>query len=311
MKISKKHLKLLLKILVSAGFIVWIIFKVNWEEVFAFLVEIKLWQIALFVCAYLLGILISVHKWSLLAKHKGFDFELKEYFKYYLTGTFINNFMPSFIGGDTFRSWQIGKDKQNYPEAASTVMMDRVTGFVGATVLVIIFALLNWKVVLENNILLIANFLVALSFAFDIAVAKLKKIKSLKNKVKDMLPEKVIHFFRELWGYNNSSNVITKAILWGAIFNLVGVALANYVLFASLGIKISLINYLTVIFLISIVSSIPVSLNNIGIKEWAYMTFFGIFGVSLSAAISVAIISRFIQMLVSFFALPAYLQSRK
>lgn len=308
---NKRQLKFLLKILVSAGFIAWIFFKVNWEEVFAFLVEIKMWQIALFVLAYLLGILISAYKWKILASHKKFNLRLRDCFKYYLTGTFINNFMPSFIGGDTFRAWQIGKDKQNFPEAASTVMMDRVTGFIGATVLVIIFSALNWQVVLENKILMLANFLVLLSFFFDIAVAKLKKINYLKNKVKDFLPEKIIRFFRELWGYNNNSNVLLKSIFWGAIFNLIGVALANYILFASLGIKIGLLDYLTVIFLISIVSSIPVSLNNIGIKEWAYMTFFGIFGVSLSAAISVAIISRFIQMLVSFFALPAYLQSRK
>jgi uncharacterized membrane protein YbhN (UPF0104 family) len=94
------------------------------------------------------------------------------------------------------------------------------------------------------------------------------------------------------------------------VFALLGVAAANYVLFWSLGVKISLLDYLSVIFLISIVSAIPVSINNIGIKEWAYVTFFGFFGVNSAVVIAIAIISRFLQMLFSFFALPIYIKNK-
>ncbi len=78
-----------------------------------------------------------------------------------------------------------------------------------------------------------------------------------------------------------------------------------------MGIQIGIIDYLSVIFLISIVSSVPITINNIGIKEWAYITFFGFFGAPAAAVISVAIISRTIQMLLSFFALPIYLSEKK
>jgi hypothetical protein len=68
---------------------------------------------------------------------------------------------------------------------------------------------------------------------------------------------------------------------------------------------------MSVIFLISIISALPISINNIGLKEWAYITFFGIFGLSSGAVIAVSIISRFIQMAVSFTAMPIYLKSKK
>ena len=77
-----------------------------------------------------------------------------------------------------------------------------------------------------------------------------------------------------------------------------------------LSVGMNFLDYLSVIFLISIVASVPVSINNIGIKEWAYITFFAVFGIEASQVVSVAIISRFIQMLISFFALPIYLRRK-
>lgn len=102
-----------------------------------------------------------------------------------------------------------------------------------------------------------------------------------------------------------------KAILWGMAFDFVGIAFSNYILFLALGAEISILNYLSVIFLISIISSLPVSINNIGIKEWAYITFFGVFGLPSSTVVAVAIVGRIVQMLMSFFALPVYLRRTK
>jgi hypothetical protein len=71
-----------------------------------------------------------------------------------------------------------------------------------------------------------------------------------------------------------------------------------------------MLDYLSIVFLISIVSAIPVSINNIGIKEWAYITFFGFFGIASSGALVAALLSRIVQMLISFAALPYYLKNK-
>lgn len=308
---SKKRVKFVVKLAVSLAFIFWIFFKVDWREVYLYVREIKIWQVVAYLIFYFAGVLVSAYKWQILAKGKRMIFPLRDFFKHYITGAFINNFLPSFLGGDAYRSYQLGKKNGRFVEAGSTVMMDRITGFVAATIMAIIFAALNWKIVLANNILKIAYCLVVLSFIFDIAIAELRKVEWLRNKIKNYLPENVIEFFREVWKYNSHSHIVMKSIFWGAVFNFIGVAAANYLLFYALSIKIQPLDYLTVIFLISIVSAIPVSLNNIGIKEWAYITFFGVFGLSSSAVISVAILGRFLQMIGSFIALPIYLKEKK
>lgn len=306
-----KNLKNIIKFLVTFGFLTWVVFSVNWTEVGLYLGRIKWWQVAIYIALIILGILISAYKWRLLAKHKGLDFSLAEFFKLYFTGTFINNFMPSFIGGDTYRAYELGKPEKKYAEAASSVLMDRITGFVGGSILALIFALFNLENILKSKLLMGFYALLLLSFVFDIFLARLRHSAYLKEKLGRWIPEKIKSLLRELGNYNNDSGILTKTTVWSAIFAFVGVAIPNYVLFWSLGIHIGIMDYLSTIFIISIISAIPISINNIGLKEWAYVTFFGAYGIGSASVISVAILSRFLQMLLSFFALPMYLKNKK
>jgi uncharacterized protein (TIRG00374 family) len=308
---KKKILKFILKLAVSGGFLAWVIFRVNWNEVWFYVSKVKIWQLALYLMVVILGMVISAYKWRILTSYKNINFSLFDHFKFYFIGSFINNFMPSFIGGDTYRAYQVGNQEKKYAEAASTVMMDRITGLIGATILGLIFALLNFKTVAEHKILLFSYAILLLSFFFDLVVTKIKSNEFLKRKATEILPEKIVHFLRELGSYDKSSHTVSKAIFLGSVFSFVGVALANYILFWALGIQIGILDYMSVIFLITVVSSIPVSINNIGIKEWAYITFFSLFGLNVAQVITVAILSRFLQMLLSFFALPLYLQNKK
>lgn len=310
---KKKVFKFLLKFSISIGFLVWVFLKVNWREFFGYLLQANIWLIIAYTLIVILGMVISSYKWKVLTDFKGMRFSVWDLFKLYLTGTFINNFMPSFVGGDTYRAYEIGHAEKKYSAAASSVLMDRITGLVAATILAIIFSLINYKVVFKNNILIVANCLVILSLAFDLGVAEIRKIPLVKKHSARFIPQKILNFLQELNHYynNDGSGVLKKSILLGCLFSFIGMAMANYVLFLALGVKVNIINYLTVIFLITIVSSIPITVNNIGLKEWSYVTFFGIFGINTSLILVVSILSRFIQMFISFAALPMYLKAQK
>ncbi len=307
---KKKIFKFALKFLVSLLFLFYVIFKVQWKSVLSDVREIEVGMVFLYVIVVIFGMLISSYKWKVLANFKNIHQKLYVFFKFYLTGTFINNFMPSFIGGDTYKAYQIGKPEKRYIEAGSTVMMDRITGLFGATILALFFTLLNIKTVVHSRVLIIINIIVLISFILDILLAKVRNY-SFWSRFAKYFPKKLVEFLSDLKTYNNNSQIIFKAIGIAFLFNVIGVALANYILFLSLGIHIGLLNYLSVIFLISVISSVPISINNVGIKEWAYITLFGVFGLAPAQVVTVAIISRFIQMFISFFALPAYLKRNK
>lgn len=262
------------------------------------------------------GIAISARKWQLLAKFKGIHLPFFQFFKLYIAGTFINNFMPSFVGGDAYRIYQAGKAEKKYSQSASAVVMDRLTGLFGAMILAAVFFALNFSVIANQKILLLLNEMIIISvLAVLIFLATQKKMfwKKLLEilMLEKIVPKKFHQFFIEIGHYSSDKIILRQAVLRSMFFGIVGIALTNYTLFLALGERVDVLDYLSVIFLISFVSSIPISINNIGVKEWAYITFFGFFGAQSSVVITVAILSRFLQMLFSFLALPAYLQNRK
>lgn len=307
---KKKMMKFTIKLLISLAFLALVVFKTNWPDFFAHVSKVSIFSILIYLALLVLSMVVSAYKWHILANFKGFKHSVMTYFKLYLAGTFINNFMPSFVAGDAFKAYEIAKDSKRYSEAASTVMMDRITGLIGAMFLAIFFSIINLRFTLANPFLIIINILMFLSLGSDVLIANLKKWRWLREWVKRILPAKVSCFLADLYSYSDNKSVIQKSVLWGMIFNFLGVALLNLVLFWSLGISVNILGYLSVIFIISIISALPITVNNIGLKEWAYITFFGLLGVSSGAATAVAVLSRFLQMLVSFTAFPVYLKSR-
>jgi glycosyltransferase 2 family protein len=307
---QKKILKFTIKLAVSLVFIYLVVIKTNWPEVLFYLKKITWWQVVLYVFFLLGGMAICARRWMILAEFKGIRLPFKDFFKYYLTGTFINNFMPSFIAGDVYKSYAIAGEEKKYSEAASSVMMDRITGLIGLMMLSLIFSLFNFKVVLANDILIIINVLIIISLCSDFIIARIKKIPVLRRWVEKTFPEKAIKFLHDVYSYSDNYKIIWQSIKLSFWFSLIGIAILNYILFWGLGVEINIWNYLSVIFLISIVSALPVSINNIGLKEWAYITFFGFFGITSGAVVAVSVISRFLQMLVSFAALPIYLKKK-
>ncbi|HPX94631.1 MAG TPA: lysylphosphatidylglycerol synthase transmembrane domain-containing protein [Candidatus Moranbacteria bacterium] len=309
----KNKLKFLLKLSISLAFVIWLVVNVDWNQVLFYLRRVSAEQLFLYVAVLLLGVVISVYKWKFLVDSKGFKNSFGRYFQLYLTGTFINNFLPSFIGGDTYRAYQIGNKEKRYLPAATSVMLDRITGLLGAVILSSLFAVLNWQTIIAHEALLISSVVVFASaiVLIFISIFALAGIKfPFVNKISDYLPEKVLKIAKDFGEYGSDKKILLGSVLLAIAFNLVGVAMANYILLWCLGINIGMLDYLSIVFLISIVSAIPVSINNIGIKEWAYITFFGFFGIASSGALVAALLSRIVQMLISFAALPYYLKNK-
>lgn len=305
-----KLIRFIAKLVISLSFVAWLVLSTNWKEVLEHASGISFWYIVLYVAVLLTGMMISAWKWKMLLAHKDIFISLKKSFQLYLTGAFINNFMPSTIGGDTYRAYQIGRDNgKRYASVSSSVVFDRITGLFAVMLLTGLVAIFQWDEIskyYEFKITIIGVLLAMHAFIFFGIFTKFPVWKMIANK----FPKSVQNFATELAHYKENG-VYLKAIGISVLFSFVGLALVNWVLFIMLGISVGVMQYLSVIFLISIISALPISINNIGLKEWGYVTFFGFFGVSASAVVTVALMSRILQMLVSFTALPMYLKSKK
>ncbi len=302
-----------IKLIVSLAFVLWLVYKVKWQGVWEALQHIEGTYVAWYIVFVLLGMLASAKKWQIIARSKGFVRSVFGYFRAYLTGTFINNFFPGFIGGDMYRTYWLGKQREGYTLAVSTIVFDRLSGLFAAALLAVAFSLMRFGTVVQSSVwtlcLVLLIILVAGVIFWGMLWNRVSKSPVVQHVVR-ILPIKIQAFLDEVRHY------FRRDILWPSlglalVFNMLGVGIANLLLFRAFGQTVPVIDFFAVIFLISIIASIPVSINNIGIKEWAYFTFFTLIHVNPEVAITVAIVSRFIQMLLSFFALPDFLRRKQ
>ena len=305
----KKTFLTLGKVIVTVALVFWLIERVDWGVVGKELSEVSLGLLFLYVVFQLMGNVISAKKWQLIASYKGLHFTLREGFFTYMTGAFINNFLPSTIGGDTYRGLWLAKHSGARAAAISTVIFDRFIGLWTTALLALILSFTLWSFIRESTPLFLT--LLAL-FAFllaDLIITYLYCRLWFREFVTRLSWQKVRRLLQEIIFYTKK-DIWFRTSMWSALFIFVGIGLTNYTLLHALGSGISFLPFLAAMLLVVVVASLPISINNIGVKEWAYVTFFGLIGVSVETAVTAALLSRFIQMILSFVAVPQYLSTR-
>lgn len=306
----KKNLITLGKVAVTLALVFWLIERVDWSGVRHELSEVSYTLLFLYVVFQLVGNLISARKWQIIASYKELHFTLKEGFFTYMTGAFINNFLPSTIGGDAYRGLWLAKHSGARAAALSTVVFDRFIGLWTTALLALLVSFPLWPYIGESVPLLVTLLALGGFLLVDLVITVLYCQNWFHAFVAGISFQKPRRLLEEIMFYTKK-HLWLRTSLWSSGFIFIGIGLSNYTLFHALGSDVAFWPFLAAILLVAVVASIPISINNIGIKEWAYVAFFGLIGVSMETAVTAALLSRFIQMFLSFIAIPQYLSTRK
>ena len=86
--------------------------------------------VALVVIGYTLGQVLSAYKWRLLARAVGFEPSLRACVSYYFGGMYLNLFAPSTLAGDAGRGLLLAGGREGAGRALRSVLADRVSGLV-------------------------------------------------------------------------------------------------------------------------------------------------------------------------------------
>lgn len=305
---QKKQLKTAAQWVVAFALVGVLIWKVNWSEVWQALVHVRVGYVAAFVVLYIVGIVISARKWQDLATIALFRHRFLFYFRAYFVGIFINHFLPSFIGGDTYRVYALGRAQRRMADATATVVWDRVSGLVAFVVLAFMGLLLQGSMALTHPILRVMTAGTTVGLCVLVGGILLLRNEDAAQ-LAAYVPRRIATFARSYKKLFTKRTVVAAGG-WSMAFSLVSVGLANLMLFYAFSVDLALRDYMSVIFLTNILAALPISVGNIGVKEWAYIVLFGIFGVGSSVLVAIVMLSRVLQMLVSLAAVPFYMRHR-
>jgi glycosyltransferase 2 family protein len=275
LKVNKILLSII-KLSISSVLLYFVFEKTGLTQVLRTLSSINVTAFVAAIFLYVFAQLISTLRWKLLLPD---GLGLKKLFSLYMIGAFFNTFLPGIIGGDAIKGFYLYKITGKVGLALASVFMDRYLGFV---VLIAICALafpFGYQYLYGSNmewILLsvILSFILGSFLFFGLRIGQ--HIKHLAD---------LYHYFHI---YRNERGMIGKALLLSVCIQFSGF-LAVYILALGLGQHIPFLSLLIYLPLIILIAMIPISISGLGVREGAFVLFFGFIGVKPEAAAAISL----------------------
>jgi len=253
----------------------------------------------LIVCI-LVGILInfaSAFKWWMLTQSAGLKAGLGRIYAYYLIGAFYNLVLPTSVGGDVVRAYELGKYTKNQAMSLASVFVERYTGIVMLLLLSIIAVILNLRIFNEPLITIsLGLFTIALAvigwMAINSRLLKLaKRLFAHWHSFIAKVLDKIEKLHQAVLTYRSKRGALAWAMVNSFVFYIL--AVLNVFTTAKvfdLGVDLNTIIIATPV--IMLLMNIPLSIGNHGIMEFAFTMTFELLGLGAILGLSTAILLR-------------------
>lgn len=278
--------------------------------------DVKIIFIMLSVLILFILNLSSAIKWYMLLKSRGTVIELWRVYAFYNIGRFFNLILPTSLGGDVVRIYQLGKFTGKNHTAAASVIVERFTGMLTLMIVAAIAVILNLKLFNQAwlSIALLCGIALMASLAWLIfdenSVQIFRKIFGSKIKIVTKIFAKIDKLRKPIFEFKNDRNAMVWAIINSLIFQLL--AVINVWLTAlAFGNELTFLSLLVAVPVILFIMNIPFSIGGIGLMEFAYVFTLPLFGASASLALSTVLLIRAKSILDSIFGGIFYLLLNK
>jgi glycosyltransferase 2 family protein len=241
-------------------------------------------------------VLASVVRWKILIKSQGYTVSMGRLNGLYLIGKFFNNFLPSNVGGDVVRGYEIGRYTKNLASGMASVLMDRFTGFVMLVIMAIVSFLFYAQV--GSDIRITAAIL--FSVICLLGVLWLILDRRLINRLSQMgqipllsaIIPKIMKVHANLYAFKSQKTALSLALFYSMIFMVLAIANVYMSAKAFHSDPIPMLKIAVIVPIIMVVAMIPLSLNGIGLEEWAYVLLFSWLGLPPAVGLSTVLLIR-------------------
>lgn len=293
---SRINWKLVARIVVSLVLLGWFVFSIEWLEIGRAMSGMNYFWLLAAVLWVILAVVVSVVKWRIILLAQGLELGWRELWRIYWAGLFLNNFLPSSIGGDTLRILLVGKSVGDAAGAAASVVTERILATAGLALVGILAAV---RVSSARPVVLIL-FVVLLSITVILLVVLMcgwlpALLKNRENRITCFLYNLSCHGRR----IREKPGAIVGALFWSVVFQLCVVAV-NFCIFTELKLfQVSWMDSMFVIPATSVAAMLPLGINGYGLREGAYISLLSPYGVSAADAFASSIIFAFVVSLCS------------
>jgi len=275
-----------LKPILSLALLAFVLNRVGWGETCQTLSGVRLAYLVAALALTLVGIVVRAYRWQLLLDTLGLQFSLPRLTQLYFVGAFFSTFLPTGVGGDVVRVYEVAQQSARSPEAISTVLLDRASGLL-VLFLMALVALPFSRSLVGGQIAVAIVLLTLLSWgglALLLQQAWLDRLGLLRLVRRFSMLGDVYQAMHAC-----GATIIGRALAVSFLFNVLLIA-TNVLIAWALHANISLWYFVLFVPIISSLLMLPVSLSGLGVREGAYVYLFAQAGVLTSQALSMSLL---------------------
>jgi uncharacterized protein (TIRG00374 family) len=285
---TRDRLLNVLKIAVSLAGVLIVLLTQDLGQVFGLLREMHWAPFLGALFLFLVGVPVRAYRWGSLVWSLGVQASARRLMALYFVGSFFNLFLPTGLGGDAVKMYELSRGDHKVAAAISSVLVDRFLG------LFVLFALA--LAALIGSYELVAppvRAFIALVFAGSLVVAALLFQRTwLAAWGRRLGVDRLLGRFkilRELYDSIHLYSVpaLLRALAASLVFDLI-LILGYYLLGTAAGLDLSLWYYFLFVPIISALLMLP-SVGGLGIREGATVFLFQRVGVDSSRALALAL----------------------
>jgi uncharacterized protein (TIRG00374 family) len=286
-KTTRNRLLNLLKIAVSLGGLLAIVLTQDLEQVLGHLRDMNWLLFGMALLLFLAGSLVRAYRWGTLVWSLGIQVSWWRLVALYFVGSFFSLFLPTGLGGDAVKMYELSRDDGKAAEAISSVVVDRFVGLFVLFSLAVLALIGGYRLVGSEVLIAIAGVFVACLIALTLLLQR-RWIETWGRRLGlDRLLGR-IRILRELYASVRLYRTVDllRATAASVVWNLM-LIFGNYLLGLAVGVDLSLYYYFLFIPIISVLLMLP-SIGGLGIREGAYVLLFSQVGVANSQALALA-----------------------
>jgi glycosyltransferase 2 family protein len=287
---GKKRRKLIsniLKIVISLGVLAVIISRVDLRQTAEHLAQMDWRPFLAAMALYLAGVLVRAYRWGVLVWALGVHVSWWRLVALYFVGAFFSQFLPTGVGGDAVRVYELAQDSKQTAAVISSVLVDRFLGLFFLFAMALVALAAGWEMVPPQVRILIAVVFVASAIGVALLLQRTwierwgrrLGLGRLVGRIKIL---RELYESVHLYGWAALAKASTASI----VFNLM-LIVAYYLLGLAVGIDQPLWIYFLFVPIISALLLVP-SVGGFGIREGGTVLLFAQVGVDDVHALALA-----------------------
>lgn len=292
----------ILRAVISFGLLAYLISIADIAQIYETIKQANMAYLGLALLIFTTAIFVLSLRWQILLNQVDIRPGYFRLVVFYFIGYFLNNFLPTSIGGDVSRAYNIAKTSGRHGTGVASVLLERMLGLLATLTLASLSVF--WVAELFQTDLIIIVTIGMLAFVvfvllnlfnptlFGFSSRLLKKIHWWG------IGDKIVEVFATIHDYRQSKAAVLQAYLLSLCAQFL-VVVMNYVLAQALALKNITFGYLLLVIPVTFVISMAPSINGLGVRDFGYESLLSKIGIDTSQALSLSFLNTLTPMIIS------------